>query len=169
MELTLKQYAATLGISYEAARGSFNLHKDKDLIEGTHYRREGRQRILTAAGIAEMDKYRTHAKTQPPMIHPGDVAALQAKIEALEAQNATLQDQINERDAEADTLRKWIAEKDAQIDACHNAITQAQSKIIEVQNKLIETQQRLLTTAETKEKRPGIFARLFGKKERTEG
>ena len=56
MELTIKQYAENLHLSYEACRASFKTHVEKkDLLEGVHYRKQGRAKILTEAGIEKMN------------------------------------------------------------------------------------------------------------------
>lgn len=152
MELTLKQYADTLGISYEAVRGSFNTHKDKDLLEGTHYRKTGRQRILTDAGITAMNEYRA----KPLSILPGDVARYEARIADLEEQIRTLEDQIAAQNTENADLRLRITGLESEL-ADHK------DRLINALFLLQEAQGRLLTATE-ETKKPGFFARLFGKK-----
>lgn len=152
MELTLKQYADSLGISYEAVRGSFNTHKDRELLEGVHYRRAGRQRILTDEGIAAMNEYRQ----KPLSILPGDVARYEARIADLEEQIRTLEDQIAIQNTENADLRLRITELESQL-ADHK------DRLIQTLFLLQETQGRLLTATEDT-KKPGFFARLFGKK-----
>ena len=152
MELTLKQYADSLSISYEAARSSFALHKDIDLIEGTHYMKRGRQRILTAEGIALMNEYRQ----KPVAILPGDVATLEAKIKGLEDQIRELEDQIAARNAENAELRLQITGLEAKL-------TERNEALINAQFRLLEAQGRLLTAADQPEQKKGFFARLFGK------
>lgn len=148
MELTLKQYADSLGLSYEAVRSSFNLHQGKDLIEGEHYRKNGRAKILTDSGISVMNGFRQKAVT----IMPGDLAAMTKEI-------ADLKDQIRELEAKAAALEDEKAYLSNQIADLTIKLNQRNDALIEALYRLQEAQGRLLTAAE--EPKKGFFTRLF--------
>lgn len=156
MGLTLKEYAALHGISYEAVRGSFTTHKDKELLEGTHYELSGRQRILTEAGVSVMDTFRPQSRNKPLAIHPDNIEALKAQLADLESKRTALEDRVHDLNTENADLRLRITELESQL-ADHK------DRLIQTLFLLQETQGRLLTATEDA-KKPGFFARLFGKK-----
>ena len=155
MELTLRQYADSLGLSYEAARASFKVHEGKDLKEGEHFRRQGRTKVLTDAGIAAMNEYRK----KPVAITPGDVSALNARLKELQTQIDTLTGEKAALEAEAAALRLQIVGLEAKLNERNDALIDA---LFRLQN----ANERLLTAADTpkEEQKKGFFARLFNRK-----
>lgn len=154
MELTLRQYADSLGLSYEAARASFKVHEGKDLIEGEHFRRQGRTKVLTDAGIAAMNEYRK----KPVSITPGDVSAMNARLKTLQEQIDALTGEKAALEEEAAALRLQIVGLEAKLNERNDALIDA---LFRLQN----ANERLLTTAAQKEEpKKGFFARLFNRK-----
>ena len=154
MELSLKQYADSLGLSYEAARQSFKTHEGKDLIEGEHFRKQGRTKILTEAGIALMNEYRK----KPVAITPGDVSALTSRIKDLEGQ-------IEDLKAEKAALETANADLRLQIVGLQTKINEKSDALIECLLKLQSANEKLLTTAAPAAAEPkrGFFSRLFNR------
>ena len=150
MELSLKQYANSLNLSYEAVRQSFVAHEGKDLREGEHFRKSGRTRILTEAGIAVMNEYRQ----KPLAILPDDIVKLNQQI-------TDLQDRIANLEAQKAVLETEKADLQNQITDLTARLNQRNDALIEALYRLQEAQGRLLTAAE--EPKKGFFARLFNR------
>lgn len=159
MELTLKEYAASLNLSYEAVRASFKRHEGKDLVEGEHFTRSGRTTILTEAGITVMNGYRPKLKNLPPAVNPADVAEYQRQIVELQDQIKTLEDQKA-------ALEAANADLQLQIVALKDRIQERSDALIEAFNKLQAVEERLLTTTlpPEPEQKAGFFSRLFNKR-----
>ena len=152
MELTLKEYADSLNLSYESVRQSFKLHAAHgDLLEGDHFRKAGRSRILTDAGIAVMNSYRQKAVA----ILPNDTAAMQKQVDEAKAAAAAAEEEAAALKAENANLRLQIADLTNRLQERSDALITA---LYHVQN----LQERLLPAAE--EPKRGIFSRIFRKK-----
>lgn len=160
MELTLKQYADQLNISYEAVRASFKIHEGKDLIPGTHYRKSGRTRILLQPGIDLMNSYRGHPLM--PVAVPEEVDRLHEEIQ-------TLQAKITELDAELSAAHSEIASQSLQITELTAKLAESKDALITALYQIQNLQGRLIEGATTEPKdeeepRRGFFARIFGRK-----
>jgi len=87
--MTIKEYAASRDISYEAARMSLKRH-DKELSE--HIHKHGKTRYLDDTGIEILDSYRI---SKTPEIYTGN-GNQEATIDSLKNQIILLQNQIIE-------------------------------------------------------------------------
>lgn len=155
--LTLKEYADTLGLSYEAVRSSFKRHEGKELIEGIHFTREGRTTLLTESGISKMNEFRKQFRKQPVIVFPGDVAALEARIKDLQKQIEDLEQQKAALEAVNAELNLQITELTAKLNERNDALIDALFRLQTVQEKLLTT-----TAPPAPERKPGFFKRLFG-------
>ena len=151
MELSLREYARQLNISYEAVRQSFKTHEGTDLIEGIHFRKNGRARILTDAGISVMNEYRK----KPIAFLPEDVTAMQAEITSLREQIRTLEEEKTRLEAENADLRQQIFD-------VNEKLNQRNDSLIDALLRLQNAQERLLTVHdEPQPQKRGLFARIF--------
>ena len=153
MELTLKEYATSAGLSYEAVRQSFKTHAG-ELLEGEHYRMQGRTKVLTDAGIEKMNTYRKK---------PIDAPAL--SVSSLNVRVRELQDQIDKLTAERDTLKADNAELQLKIVELEQKITDRSEELISALFRLQSANEKLLTAAAEpkQEQKHGLFYRLFHK------
>ena len=158
MHLSLKEYSDGVGISYEAARSSFNRHKGKELIEGQHYLTVGRSRILTQEGIDQMNSFRKQPEKQQLMISPADIERLNERIKALES------DLLNES-AKVTALEQEKADLMAQLTALKDQLDHSKDEALDLFRELRLTQQKLSTTSvspeEPEQQKRGFFSRLF--------
>lgn len=157
MELTLKQYADQLNISYEAARASFALHEGKDLIPGTHYRKSGRTRILLQPGIDLMNSYRGHPLM--PVTVPEEVDRLHEEIQTLQSKITELEEQLSAAESENASQRLQIADLTGKLAESKDALITALYQIQNLQGRLIEG--ATTEPTEPQEQRRGFFARIF--------
>lgn len=160
MGLSLREYADSLNVSYEAIRSSFNHHvKRGDLQEGLHFQNKenGRGKILTEAGIEAMNAYRPKLKKLPPAINPADISEYQRQIIELQDQIKAAEDAAAALKAENADLRLQIADLTNRLQERSDALITA---LFHVQN----LQERLLPAAE--EPKRGIFSRIFKKREK---
>ena len=155
MELTLKEYANSLNLSYEAVRSSFKVHEGKELVEGIHFWKSGRSKILTDEGIAVMNEYRKQYKKQSMIVYPGDVAKLEEQIKEQLEQIRKLEENISALEAEKADLNLQIAD-------LKNMLNDRNNSLIDALLKLQEANTKLLTVAE--EPKKGFFARIFRRK-----
>lgn len=160
MELTLKQYADELKVSYEAVRSSFKLHEhDGDLIEGTHYRKSGRTRILLQPGIDLMNSYR--GQTLIPVMMPAEVDRLHDEIRMLQSKITELEGQLSAAADEIASQNLQIADLTAKLDAAKDSLINSLYQIQNLQGRLIEATTPVQKEAEAE--RRGFFARIFGR------
>lgn len=148
--LTLKQYADTLQLSYEAVRQSFKTHQGKDLLEGLHYIRTGRTTRLTAAGIDAMNTFRQKAV----IVLPGDAAALEDKIRGLE-------EQVQDRDEQIRVLTSENAELRLQLVALRTDLDGTKDSLIQTLLQLQNANAALIEAKDTPKR--GFWRRLFGR------
>lgn len=154
MELTLSQYSQQVGISYEAVRSSFVAH-ESELIEGTHYRKVGRKRILLQPGIDFMNDLR--GKPLMPIAVPGEVIRLQSEIETLQSRIAELEGELSTAQSEIASQRQTIDDLTAKLGEKQEQLVQALYQITSLQGRLLPEPQE----PEAQDEKRGFWARLF--------
>lgn len=154
MELTLRQYSEQVGVSYESVRQSFTVH-ESELIEGVHFRRVGRKRILLQDGIDFMNDLR--GKPLMPIAVPGEVIRLQAEIETLQARIAEVEGELSSAQSEIASQRQTIDELTAKLGEKQEQLVQALYQITSLQGRLLPQAQE----PEAQDEKRGFWARLF--------
>ena len=172
MELSLKEYANQLNISYEAVRQSFKLHEGKELIRDVHFRQSGRTKILTDAGINIMNEFRK----QPVTVLPGDVAKLQTRIDELEeltsslSSDKTVLEQENQSlKAEKETLQTRITDLTEKLSDMNMKLSDANGQVANLNDRLSEALFRIQESSqrvlpEPEQQKRGFFSRIFSRK-----
>jgi len=152
MELTLKEYADTLGISYQAVRQSFTIHlKAGDLEEGRDFYIQGGTTRLTAAGIERMNSYRK--KPVIPVSLPDElqkeVAVLQNQLADARKSIALLEDARETLARENENLAEELNAERQRMNDKNEQLIDALSKLQEALYQIQAIQGRLLDVKDT--------------------
>lgn len=160
MELTLKQYANQANITYEAARASFAVHDGRELVEGVHYRKSGRTRILMQPGIDVMNGIR--GQTLIPVMIPGEIDRLHDEIRMLQSKIEELEKEKDSLKSEIASQNLQIADLTAKLDAAKDSLISSLFQIQNLQGRLLDvTAPEPAADPEPGERKQGLFSRLF--------
>lgn len=128
--MSIKDYAADRGVSYEAVRRQVKRYKAE--LEG-HVIQKGRQQFLDDFAVAFLDEHRA---AQPMVTYD---QATGAAVKRLEARCSELEAENKELLKEVAALSKWHAENAlalAAADQTQRLLTAAQDEKVELQRKL---------------------------------